>query len=195
MARTTDKQEKILEFLNKHIEENGFPPTVREICAAVGLKSTATVSYHLTELKKQGRIQGDSTKRRAISLPESQRSGKIPLLGVVTAGLPILAQEDTLGYVPYDGPEQGEMFALQVRGESMIGAGILDGDIVLVRRQNTAISGQIIVAMIGEEATVKRLAIKPNGIWLMPENPAFEPIDGRECAILGLVVSLYRPHV
>ena len=97
--------------------------------------------------------------------------------------------------MPYDGPEQGERFALQGRGESMMGAGILDGDIVLVRRQNTAISGQIIVAMIGEEATVKRFAIKPDGIWLMPENPAFEPIDGRECAILGLVVSLYRPHV
>ena len=87
------------------------------------------------------------------------------------------------------------MFALQVRGESMINAGILDGDIVLVRRQNTAISGQIIVALIGEEATVKRLALRADGVWLMPENPAFEPIDGRECAILGLVVSLYRPQV
>ena len=93
------------------------------------------------------------------------------------------------------GLRQGEMFALQVRGESMINAGILDGDVVLVRRQNTAISGQIIVALIGEEATVKRLALRADGVWLMPENPAFEPIDGRECAILGLVVSLYRPQV
>ena len=119
----------------------------------------------------------------------------MPILGTVTAGLPILAQEDTLGYVPYDGPEQGEMFALQVRGESMIGAGILDGDIVLVRRQNTALSGQIVVALLGEEATVKRLVLRADGVWLMPENPAFDPIDGRECVILGLVVSLYRPRV
>ena len=194
MARTTDKQEKILEFLNAHIEEKGYPPTVREICAAVGLKSTATVSYHLAELKKQGRIRADSSKRRCISLPESQRVGRIPLLGVVTAGLPILAQEDTLGYVPYDGPEQGEMFALQVRGESMIGAGILDGDIVLVRRQNTALSGQIVVALLGEEATVKRLSRKNGQVWLMPENEHYEPIDGRDARILGLVKAVVREY-
>ena len=132
MARTTDKQEKILEFLNEHIAEKGFPPTVREICAAVGLKSTATVSYHLTELKKQGRIHADSAKRRAISLPETTRAGRIPLLGVVTAGLPILAQEDIEGYIPWDG--DSSCFALRVKGDSMINAGILDGDKVVVRR-------------------------------------------------------------
>lgn len=113
----------------------------------------------------------------------------------MTAGLPILAQEDTLGYVPYDGPEQGEMFALQVRGESMVGAGILDGDIVLVRRQNTALSGQIVVALLEDEATVKRLRLARDGVWLLPENPAFDPIDGAHCQILGLVISLYRPRV
>ena len=157
----------------------------------------SNVSRLVNTMVAYGYLEKDERKTRALSVKGGSGTAfrSVPILGTVTAGLPILAQEDTIGYVPYDGPEQGEMFALQVRGESMIGAGILDGDIVLVRRQNTAISGQIIVAMIGEEATVKRLALRADGVWLMPENPAFEPIDGRECAILGLVVSLYRPHV
>ena len=152
MARTSDKQEKILAFLNRYIEENGYPPAVREIGAAVGLKSTATVSYHLGELKRQGRIQADAGKRRAISLPEGQRGGKIPVLGVVTAGLPILAQENVEGYLPWDGDPS--YFALRVRGESMVGAGILSGDIVVVRQQQSADHGDIVVALLGDEATV-----------------------------------------
>ena len=192
MARTTDKQEKILEFLNQHIEEKGYPPTVREICAAVGLKSTATVSYHLTELKKQGRIQGDSAKRRAISLPESRRSGRIPLLGVVTAGLPILAQEDIEGYLPWDG--DANCFALRVKGDSMVGAGILDGDKVVVRPQPEASNGEIIIALIGDEATCKRFHRGPDGVWLLPENPNYEPIDGTQAQILGKVKAVIREY-
>ena len=192
MARTTDKQEKILEFLNQHIEEKGFPPTVREICAAVGLKSTATVSYHLTELKKQGRIQGDSAKRRAISLPESRRSGRIPLLGVVTAGLPILAQEDIEGYIPWDG--DANCFALRIKGDAMINAGILDGDKVVVRPQPDASNGEIVIALIGDEATCKRFHRGPDGIWLLPENPAYDPIDGTEASILGKVKAVIREY-
>jgi len=193
MARTTDKQEKILEFLNTHIEEKGFPPTVREICAAVGLKSTATVSYHLNELKKQGRIQGDSTKRRAISLPESQRAGKIPLLGVVTAGLPILAQEDVEGYIPWDGDQS--CFALRIKGDSMINAGILDGDKVIVRPQPDAVNGDIVIALLGDEATCKRFQrAKDGAVWLMPENPAYTPIPGDEAQILGKVKAVLREY-
>ena len=192
MARTTDKQEKILEYLNQHIEEKGFPPTVREICAAVGLKSTATVSYHLTELKKQGRIQGDSSKRRAISLPESQRGGKIPVLGVVTAGLPIYAHENIEGYIPWDG--EASCFALRVRGDSMINAGILDGDKVVVRPQPDASNGEIVIALIGDEATCKRFHRGSDGVWLLPENPAYDPIDGSGCQILGKVKAVIREY-
>ena len=192
MARTSDKQERILEFLNDFIENNGYPPTVREICAAVGLKSTATVSYHLTELKRLGKIQGDSNKRRALSLPESQRPGRIPLVGVVTAGYPILAQENIEGSLPWDG-EEG-CFALTIQGDSMIGAGILDGDRVVVRPQSHAENGEIVIALLGDEATCKRFQKDSRGIWLLPENPAYDPIDGRECSILGKVKAVIREY-
>lgn len=192
MARTTDKQEKILEFLNQHIEEKGYPPTVREICAAVGLKSTATVSYHLTELKKQGRIQAESSKRRCISLPNSQKPAKIPVLGVVTAGLPIYAHEDIQGYIPWDG-EPG-CFALRIKGDSMIEAGILDGDKVIVRPQPDATNGDIVIAMIEDEATCKRFHKDQTGIWLLPENPNYSPIDGTNAQILGKVKAVMREY-
>ena len=191
MARTTDKQEKILEFLNQHIEEKGYPPTVREICAAVGLKSTATVSYHLTELKKQGRIQAESSKRRCISLPNNQK-GKIPVLGVVTAGLPIYAHEDIQGYIPWDG-EPG-CFALRIKGDSMIDAGILDGDKVIVRPQPDATNGDIVIAMIEDEATCKRFHKDSTGIWLLPENSNYSPIDGTDAVILGKVKAVLREY-
>ena len=197
MAQLSKMQQKIYDYLVSCIREQGYPPSVREIGEAVGLRSPSTVHSHLKILQEGGYLEKDDRKTRALSVRGGSGTAfrSVPILGTVTAGLPILAQEDTLGYVPYDGPEQGEMFALQVRGESMIGAGILDGDIVLVRRQNTALSGQIVVALLGEEATVKRLVLRADGVWLIPENPAFDPIDGRECAVLGLVVSLYRPRV
>ena len=192
MARTSDKQERILEFLNDFIENNGYPPTVREICAAVGLKSTATVSYHLTELKRMGKIHGDSNKRRALSLPESQRPGRISLVGVVTAGYPILAQENIEGSLPWDGEE--DCFALTIQGDSMIGAGILDGDRVVVRPQSDAVNGDIVIALLGDEATCKRFRKDSGGIWLLPENPDYQPIDGRECSIIGKVKAVIREY-
>lgn len=192
MARTTDKQQKILEFLNQHIEEKGYPPTVREICAAVGLKSTATVSYHLTELKRLGLIQAESSKRRCISLTTNQKQGKIPVLGVVTAGLPIYAHEDIEGYIPWDGDP--DCFALRIKGDSMIEAGILDGDKVIVRPQPDAINGDIVIAMIADEATCKRFHKDQTGIWLLPENPNYSPIDGTDAQILGKVKAVLREY-
>lgn len=198
MNQLTPMRQRILEFVTESIRVNGYPPTVREICEAVGLRSPSTVHSHLKILQEGGYLEKSDHKTRALQVKGGSGAStfrSVPVLGTVTAGLPILAQEDTLGYVPYDGPEQGEMFALQVRGESMVGAGILDGDIVLVRRQNTALSGQIVVALLEDEATVKRLRLARDGVWLLPENPAFDPIDGNHCQILGLVVSLYRPRV
>lgn len=197
MNQLTPMRQRILDFVTDFSRRNGYPPTVREICDAVGLRSPSTVHSHLKILQEGGYLEKSDRKTRALSVknPGVSAFRSVPILGTVTAGLPILAQEDTLGFVPYDGPEQGEMFALQVRGESMVGAGILDGDIVLVRRQNTALSGQIVVALLEDEATVKRLRLARDGVWLLPENPAFDPIDGSGCQILGLVVSLYRPRV
>jgi repressor LexA len=191
MPRTTDKQEKILEFLTDYVNEKGYPPSVREICAAVGLKSTATVSYHLTELKKQGRLQGETNKRRAISVPETQR-GRIPVLGVVQAGMPVLAVENVEGYLLWDGDPS--CFALRVRGDSMVNAGILEGDKVVVRPQPDADNGDIVVALLEDEATVKRLWRENGAVWLLPENPAFRPIDGRFATILGKVKAVIREY-
>ena len=192
MGRTSDKQEKILQFLNTYMEENGYAPSVREICAAVGLKSTATVSYHLNELKRQGMIEGDSTKRRAISLPESRKAGRIPLVGVVTAGMPILAVENIEGSVPWDGDPS--CYTLRIKGDSMIGAGILNGDVVVVRPQPEASNGEIVIAMIEDEATCKRFHRGSDGVWLLPENPAYEPINGTNAAILGKVKAVIREY-
>ena len=192
MARTSDKQQKILEYLNEFIEDNGYPPTVREICAAVGLKSTATVSYHLNELKRLGKIQADSNKRRAISLPEQQQRGRIPVVRVVTAGYPILAQENIESTIPWDG--ESECFALRIKGDSMIGAGILDGDKVVVRPQPDCQNGEIVIALLGDEATCKRFRRDKTGVWLLPENPDYEPIDGREAQIIGKVKAVIREY-
>ena len=192
MPRTSDKQEKILEFLNAYVEENGYPPAVREICAAVGLRSTATVSYHLNELKKQGRIKGEPNKRRAIALPDGQKQGRIPVVGVVTAGLPILAVQNIEGSIPWDG--DSGCFALRVRGDSMIGAGILDGDKVIVRPQQDADNGEIVVALLEDEATVKRLHRENGEVWLLPVNPAYAPIDARQAQIIDKVKGVLREY-
>ena len=192
MARTSDRQQKILEFLNAFIEENGYPPTVREICAAVDLKSTATVAYHLSELKRLGKITHDSGKRRTISLPDQPRGGRIPLVGVVTAGLPILAQENLEGTIPWDG--EADCFALRIKGDSMVGAGILDGDKVVVRPQQDAVNGDIVIALLEDEATCKRFRRDSSGVWLLPENPAYSPIDGRQAQILGKVKAVLREY-
>ncbi len=191
MPRTSSKREEIFQFLCDFTGRNGYAPTVREICAAVGLSSTASVYRHLERLRDDGRIQMDEQKKRAISLPAA-RPGRVPVLGMVTAGEPVLAVENIEGYLPWDG-EDG-CFALRVRGESMIGAGILDGDKVVVRLQPDADNGQIVVALLGDEATVKRLRRTGGEVWLMPENPAFDPIDGREAVILGRVKAVIREY-
>ena len=165
---------------------------VREICAGVGLASTATVHYHLNALRDQGLIQMDDMKKRTISLPESHRSDRIPILGVVTAGQPILAVENIEGYLPWDG--ESDCFALRVRSDSMINAGILSGDKVIIRPQKTAENGQIVVALLDDSATVKRFRREKGQIWLLPENPAYDPIDGTDCTILGLVRAVVREY-
>ena len=192
MARTTNKREQILDFLTRFVNEHGYAPTIREICSAVGLQSTATVHYHLAALREAGLIEMDDMKKRAISLPDAQRADRIPVVGVVTAGVPILATENIEGYLPWDG--EAGCFALRVRGDSMIGAGILDGDKVVVRPQKDAENGQIVVALLDDSATVKRLKKAGREVWLMPENPSYQPIDGREAQILGRVKALYREY-
>ena len=192
MARTSNKREQILNFLTQFMNEHGYAPTVREICNAVGLQSTATVHYHLNALRDAGLIEMDEMKKRAISLPDAQRADRIPVVGVVTAGVPILATENIEGYIPWDG-ESG-CFVLRVRGDSMIGAGILDGDKVVVRPQPDAENGQIVVALLDDSATVKRLKKTGRDVWLMPENPSYEPIPGNEAKILGRVKALIREY-
>ena len=192
MPRTSNKSDKILQFVQQFTLENGYSPSVREIGAAVGLSSTATVSYHLRQLQDKGLLQTAAGKGRKRTVVASQRGGYIPIVGVVTAGMPILAVENREGLMPWDGDP--ECFALRVQGDSMIGAGILDGDKVVIRPQQTAEDGQIVVARIGDEATVKRLSRKDGEIWLLPENPNYAPIDGSEAELIGLVKAVIRDY-
>ena len=190
MPRTSDKAQRILEFVNEFVQEYGFAPSVREIGAAVGLRSTASVSYHLQQLQEKGYLQSPGAKGRKRAIVTSQRPGQIPVVGVVTAGLPILALENQEGTIAWEGDPK--CFALRVRGDSMVGAAILDGDMVVVRPQTSADDGQIVVDRIGDEATVKRLRRRSGEIWLMPENEAYEPIDGSEAEIIGIVKAVIR---
>lgn len=192
MPRTSDKSEKILAYLNDYMQENGYAPSIREIGQAVGLRSTATVSYHLEQLRQRGLLQSPEEKGRKRAISVSTRRGQIPLVGVVTAGIPILAVENLEGTVAWDGDP--DCFALRVRGFSMKNAAILDGDVVVVRPQNTADDGQIVVALLDDEATVKRLRRRGKEIWLMPENPDFDPIDGTDAQILGIVRGVLRKY-
>ena len=192
MPRTSDKAQLILNYVNEFIQENGYSPSVREIGAAVGLRSTASVSYHLQALQAKGLLQDPGAKGRKRAIVTTQRPGQIPVVGVVTAGLPILAVENQEGTMAWEGDPS--CFALRVRGDSMVGAGILSGDKVVVRPQQTANDGQIVVARIGDEATVKRLRRRNGQIWLMPENDNYEPIDGTEAEIIGLVKAVFREY-
>lgn len=191
MPRTSDKPQLIMDYVNQFIRENGYSPSVREIGAAVGLRSTASVSYHLQALQDQGLIQAPGAKGRKRALVTGVRPGQIPVVGVVTAGMPILAVENQEGTLPWDEPG---CFALRVRGDSMVGAGILSGDKVVVRPQETADDGQIVVARIEDEATVKRLRRRNGQVWLMPENDAYEPIDGTYAQIIGVVRGVVREY-
>ena len=191
MPRTSNKAELIMDYVNQFIQENGYSPSVREIGAAVGLRSTASVSYHLQALQAKGLLGASGEKGRKRALVTGARPGQIPVVGVVTAGYPILAVENQEGTMPW---HESGCFALKVRGDSMINAGILDGDKVVVRPQSTANNGQIVVARIEDEATVKRLWRKNGEIWLMPENENYDPIDGTHAEIIGIVRGVVREY-
>ena len=193
MKPLNEKQQKVLAFVKERMCD-GIPPTVREICDACGIKSTSTVHAYLKRLEDEGYIDRMDGLNRAIRLP-GESVTRVPLLGKVTAGLPILAVEEVEDYVPFSGGNQypaGELFALRVSGTSMIGAGILDRDVVIVRRTNTAQNGDVVVALIGDEATVKRIYMESDHIRLQPENPEYEPIIVKEAIVLGKVISLVR---
>lgn len=195
-----EKRSEIYDFLVRYIDSHGYGPSVREICDAVELRSTATVHYHLRLLAEQGMIRIGDGKKRAISLVKSQQESlppsegpaSIPILGTVAAGQPILALEQIDGYLPW--PGGADWFALRVKGESMKNAGILSGDLVIVRPQKTAENGEIVVALLEDEATVKRFSKKNGHIYLLPENEAFSPIPGDEAVILGLVRGVVRTY-
>ena len=192
MAELSKSQQKILDFIRNSIQE-GISPSVREICAATDLKSTATVHSHLKALEEKGLIVRHQGSNRSIRLT-NDNTVFVPVLGKVTAGIPILAIEDVECYIPIsENVRRGrELFALRVVGESMINAGILDNDIVVVHKTPSAENGQIVVAMIDNEATVKRF-YKENGyVRLQPENDTFQPIITDECSILGRVISVVR---
>jgi len=209
--RQNEKQQQILDFLNQEVQEKGYPPSVREICSAVGLKSTSTVHSYLSKLERKGLIHKDPTKPRALKvISEDRRNAavkniqeyisereiaNVPIIGKVTAGQPILAVEnieDTFP-VPLEMVQNSPAFMLKVRGDSMVEAGILDNDLVLVKQQSTAANGDIVVALIGDEATVKTFYRERDHIRLQPQNQYLDPIIVRdELSILGKVVGVFR---
>ncbi len=207
--KISSRQEKILEFINKKIKEEGYPPSVREIAKAVKLSSSATVHSHLKKLEGLGYLKRDASKPRALSVissheedPEDMgRSANnlvfVPVLGNIAAGTPILAEENIEDYFPLT-PDivkgQSEVFMLNVHGDSMVNAGIMDRDLVIVRKQDTAINGEIIVALLEDEATVKRFFKGKSKIRLMPENDHMEPIIAKDVKILGKVIGIIRKY-
>jgi repressor LexA len=195
----TKRQREIFDFIKTYSAGHGYPPTVRDIGKAIGLTSSSTVHAHLANLEKLGLVRRDPTKPRALELlGEAARKvvgpSGLPLIGRVAAGSPILAEENIEEYVEVPeiaGGDAGE-YILRVRGDSMKDAGILDGDFVVVQRQDTATNGEIVVALVGEEATVKRYFREDDHIRLQPENDAMEPIRTREAVVMGRVVGVFR---
>jgi len=197
MKKLSEKQKRILEYIAEATAAQGYPPSVREIGKHVGLSSSSSVHAQLIKLREKGYLEKDDHKTRALVVKGAAASvPQVPILGQVTAGMPILAVEDIEGYLPYEQASgYGEYFALRIKGDSMIGAGILNGDYIIVRQQNTATPGQIVVAMIEDEATCKTLKIEDDGhVWLMPENPDYSPINGEGAVILGVVTALHRDY-
>jgi repressor LexA len=197
----TKRQQEIFEFIKRYSAKNGYPPTVRDIGKAVGLASSSTVHAHLANLERIGLLRRDPTKPRAIELMDRAAAGVrgfvkpgLPVVGQVAAGQPVLAEENIEDYVQtpaFAGGDDGE-YLLRVRGESMMKIGIMDGDLVVVRSQESAEDGDIVVALVGEDATVKRFFQEADHIRLQPENDAMEPIRSREVRVLGKVVGLMR---
>lgn len=199
-GKITDKQREILEYMKEQILSKGYPPSVREICSAVHLKSTSSVHSHLETLEKNGYIRRDPTKPRAIEIVDDtfnltrRELVNVPILGRVAAGQPLLADDNINGYFPLP-PEyvnNKQTFMLTVKGESMINAGIFDGDLVLVEQTSVARNGEIVVALIEDSATVKTFYKEQNYIRLQPENDTMDPIIVQDCMIMGRVIGLYR---
>lgn len=194
------KQQQILDCIKKSLKEKGYPPSVRELCLAVGLSSTSTVHSHLNTLERKGFIRRDPSKPRTIEVLDEEADwledhvNAVPILGKVTAGMPILAVENIEDYFPLPKQiaRQDETFILHVKGTSMINAGIMDGDQIIVRKQSEAHNGEIVVAMIEEEVTVKRFFKEKDRIRLQPENDSMDPIYAQEVQILGKVIGLLR---
>jgi repressor LexA len=199
-GKISDKQKEILEFMKEEILNKGYPPTVRDICEAVHLKSTSSVHSHLETLEKNGYIRRDPTKPRAIEIIDEnfnltrREMVNVPLVGKVAAGEPILAVENIESYfpVPAEYMPNAESFMLKVKGESMINAGIFDGDQILVERRETARNGEIVVALVDDSATVKTFYKEGDHIRLQPENDTMDPIIVPDCAILGKVFGVFR---
>lgn len=189
-----ESRTKILAFIREEIQNKGYPPSVREICRAVGFKSTSSVHAHLRDLEREGLLRRDATKPRAMELTDNPKGRIIPLVGRVTAGLPILAVENIEDEIvlPHEMVRGEDVFALRVVGTSMIEVGILDGDIVVVRKQSSAENGEIVVAMIEDEDTVKRIFYEEKHVRLQPENRTMEPIYVNEVTVLGRVIALLR---
>lgn len=197
MKQLTAKQQQIYDYIIAFTDEHGYPPSVREIGEYVGLKSPSTVHFHLKGLQSAGLITQAAGKTRAISVAaEAQpKKDKVPIVGNVAAGTPILAEECIEDYLTFDTEGlSGEHFALRVRGESMLNAGILPDDFVIVHQQQDARNGEIVVAMLEDEATVKTLQRRNGHTWLMPENPDYDPIDGDGAQILGRVIAVVRRY-
>ena len=215
MEKLSRMQQRVYNYIAESIARQGYAPSVREIGEALGLKSPSTVHFHIKHLEELGLIEKGAGKGRAIALknppqaevpapapaPAAEDEGgpasrrRVPIVGNVAAGSPILAQECIEDYLTFDtGGHDEEYFALRVRGESMLGVGILPDDLVVVHRQSIAQNGQIVVALLGDEATVKTLKRKGSEVWLLPANPDYQPIDGRECTILGRVVAVVRQY-
>lgn len=199
-GKISAKQQQILEFIKEEILKKGYPPAVREICEAVHLKSTSSVHSHLETLEKNGYIRRDPTKPRAIKIVDDsfqmvrREMASIPIIGTVAAGQPILAQQNIEGYfpVPTDVLPPGETFILNVKGDSMINAGIFEGDQLFIQQCNTARNGDIVVALVDDSATVKTFYKENGHIRLQPENDTMEPIIVQDCAILGKVFGVFR---
>ena len=202
-GRITAKQSEILEYIKSQIINKGYPPSVRDICEAVHLKSTSSVHAHLETLEKNGYIRRDPTKPRAIEIIDdnfnlTRREGVIvPLIGQVAAGQPILAVENITNYfpIPAEFLNNSETFMLNVKGDSMINMGIYDGDMIIVRRQQTADNGEVIVALVDDSATVKRFYKEDGHYRLQPENDFMDPIIVDNVEIVGKVIGLIRLHI
>lgn len=203
--KLSERQKQILNIINQQIQQKGFPPSVREIGQAVGLSSSSTVHAHLSALEKKGYLKRDPSKPRALSLIKNTRKNaanknqqviEVPLLGKAAAGFPILAVEDSEEKIPLPANYfQENCFAVKVKGDSMVNAGILDGDIVIVKPQPVAQSGDIVVALLDDEVTIKYFYPYQNQVKLEAANPSYEPIYTKNLKILGLVVGLLRlPH-